>query len=291
MTERKHRGRQLVVEMRTRATPEEVYEAWANPEEIARWFVDSSRVEPPRATAEVGSIFTWIFEKFGYEIPYEVVAAEPGKRFALGGEHPKSGPFLLEVQIARDGGETVVTLVNSGFLDGSQWDEEFQGIVSGWTNALAALKLYLENYRGRPKTSLLVMKPAGGYAYAQLLPFYATADGLDRWLTTSAEIGDVGEACSLRLAANEGARRLTGRVLAKTAWEVALSWDEIRGMLELKGFPFPGAGKVVAARVLSWDMPPGEAASLEKDLESALERLASVLHSERASEVPAGARS
>ena len=40
---------------------------------------------------------------------------------------PKSGPFLLEVTIAREGGETVVTLVNSGFLDGSQWDEEFEG--------------------------------------------------------------------------------------------------------------------------------------------------------------------
>jgi hypothetical protein len=26
--------------------------------------------------------FTWIFEKFGCEIPYEVVAAEPGRRFA-----------------------------------------------------------------------------------------------------------------------------------------------------------------------------------------------------------------
>ena len=70
MTERKHRGRQLVVEMRTRATPEEVYEAWANPEEIARWFVDKAR-----GSDEVGSTFTWIFEKFGYEIPYEVVAA------------------------------------------------------------------------------------------------------------------------------------------------------------------------------------------------------------------------
>ena len=84
MTEKRHRGRQLVVEMRTRATPEQVYEAWADPEKIAHWFVDSAR-----GKAEVGSIFTWVFEKFGYEIPYEVVAAEPGRRFALGGEAPK----------------------------------------------------------------------------------------------------------------------------------------------------------------------------------------------------------
>ena len=267
-----------MVEMRTQATPEEVYEAWANPEEIARWFVDKAR-----GKAGVGSIFTWIFEKFGYEIPYEVVAAEPGRRFALGGEAPGSGPFLLEVKIEREGGETVVTLVNSGFLDGSQWDEELEGIASGWTNALATLKLYLERYRGRNKTTILAMKKAGDYDYGQLLPYYATAEGLNGWLTTSAEIGGVGEPCSLRFSSG---RTLTGRLLAKTAWEVALSWDEIHGMLELKGFRFPGAGRVVAARVLSWGMPEELAPALERELENALEKLAGELHSE----VPAGAR-
>ena len=277
MTEHKHRGRRLVVEMRTRATPEEVYAAWAEPDEIARWFVDKAR-----GKAEVGSIFTWIFEKFGYEIPYEVVAAEPGRRFALGGEAPGSGPFLLEVKIEREGGETLVTLVNSGFLDGSEWDEELEGIASGWTNALAALKLSLERYPGRNKTTILAMKKAGDYGYGQLLPYYATGEGLNRGLTTSAEIGEVGAPCSLRFSSG---RTLSGRVLARTAWEVALSWDEIHGMLELKGFRFPGVGKVVGARVLSWDMP-ADAAALERDLESALEKLAGELRSE----VPAGAR-
>jgi uncharacterized protein YndB with AHSA1/START domain len=266
--------------MRTRATPEEVYEAWADPEEIAHWFVDRARGQ-----ARVGSTFTWVFEKFGYEIPYEVVAAEPGRRFALGGEAPGSGPFLLEISITREGGETRVTLVNSGFLDGAEWDEEYEGIVSGWTNALAALKLYLESYRGRPKTSILAMKPAE-YAYDRLLPYYATAEGLGRWLATSASIGGVGELCALRF--SDG-RSLTGRVLAKTRWEVALSWEEVHGMLELKGFRFPGAGKVVAARVLSWDLPPAEAAALERDLEAALGRLAEELAGSTRSPVPVGA--
>ena len=251
--------------MRTRATPEAVWEAWADPEKIAHWFVDRARGKP-----EVGTTFTWIFEKFGYEIPYEVVAAEPGRRFALGGEAPKSGPFLLEVTIAREGGETVVTLVNSGFLDGSEWNEEYQGIVSGWTQALAVLKHYLENYAGRPKQALLLMQPAV-YEYSRLLPFYATADGLDRWLTTSASIGEVGDACTLRL---PGGRVLTGRMLSKTGWEVAVSCEEIEGVLELKGFR-AGPGKVVAARLLSWapSLPP----EWEPALQSALERLSAAL--------------
>ena len=285
MTERKHRGRQLRVEMRTRATPEQVYEAWADPEKIAHWFVDRAR-----GKAEVGSIFTWIFEKFGYEIPYEVVAAEPGRRFALGGEAPKSGPFLLEVTIAREGGETVVTLVNSGFLDGSQWDEEFEGIVSGWTNGLAILKHYLENYPGRPKTTILVMQPAA-LEFSILLPLYATAEGLDRWLTTSASIGGdgdgggaVGEHCALRL---PGGDSLTGRVLAKTKWETAFSWEEVDGVLELKAFRFPGMGPVVAARVVSWNLTPRRAAEIERMLQEALAKLAAAVGT--GAPAPAGA--
>ena len=260
------------MEMRTRATPEQVYEAWADPEKLAHWFVDSAKVSTASGMAEPGAIFPWVFEKFGYEIPYEVVAAEPGRRFALGGEHPKSGPFLLEVKIARDGGETVVTLVNSGVLDGSEWDDEFEGIVSGWTQSLAVLKHYLENYAGRPKTSILVMQPAG-YELSSLLPFYVTREGLDRWLTTSAVISgsEVGASCSLRL---QGGDSLTGRLLSKTGWEAALSWEEIDGVLELKGFRLPGMGRVVAARLLSWKISPERAAAVEKKLQEALGRLA-----------------
>jgi hypothetical protein len=166
--------------------------------------------------------------------------------------------------------------VNSGFLDGSEWDQEFEGIVSGWTNALATLKHYLENYAGRAKTSILVMQPAA-CELTNLLPFYATAEGLDRWLTTSASVGGaVGGACSLRL---HGGDSLTGAVLSKTRWEMALSWDEVDGVLELKGFRFPGMGPVAAARVVSWNISPERAAALEKKLQEALGRLAAAVAS------------
>ena len=266
MAEKKHQGRQIRTEIRTRATPEQVWEAWTDPEKISGWFVDKARGAP-----EVGTTFTWIFEKFGYEIPYEVVAAEPGRRFALGGEIPGRGPFLLEITIAREGGETVVTLVNSGFLDGAQWDEEYEGVSSGWENALGVLKHYLENYFGRPKTAVLVMAPAE-YEFDRLLPFYATAEGLSRWLTTSASIGGLGEPAALRL---PGGDSVTGIVLSKTRWEVVLSWEERDAVLELKGFRFGPAGKVVGARVLSWGRPlPPE---VEGRLQTALSRLAGAL--------------
>lgn len=276
MAEKKHQGRQIRARIRTRATPEQVWEAWTDPEKIAGWFVDRARGKP-----EVGTTYTWIFEKFGYEIPYEVVAAEPGRRFALGGEIPGRGPFLLEVTIAKEGGETVVTLVNSGFLDGAQWDEEYEGVSSGWQNALGVLKHYLENFFGLPKTELLVMAPAE-YEYDRLLPYYSTAEGLSRWLTTSASIGGLGEPSALRLS---GGDSVTGIVLSKTKWEVVLSWEERDAVLELKGFRFGPAGRVVCVRVLSWGkpLPP----DLERRLEAALARLAGELAGELAKGGPA----
>lgn len=268
MTERKHQGRQMRVEMRTRATPRQVWEAWTDPEKIAHWFVDRARGKP-----EVGTRFTWIFEKFGYEIPYEVAAADPEKRFALGGEIPGRGPFLLEVTIARDSGETVVTLVNSGFLDGAEWDEEYESVLSGWANALAVLRHYLENYFGRPKSALLLVQPAA-YEYDRLLPFYATDEGLCRWLAASARVSDVGDPCALELLE---APRLSGTLLSRTRWEVAFSWKELDAVLELKGFKMGPAGRVVAIRVLTWREGTDPAKQLEAPLSAALQRLSAAL--------------
>jgi uncharacterized protein YndB with AHSA1/START domain len=264
--DRKHQGREIRARIRTRATPEQVWEAWTDPEKIAHWFVDRASGQPV-----VGSIFTWVFEKFGYEIPYEVVASEPNRRFALGGEVPGRGPFLLEVTIERDGGETVVTLVNSGFLDGGEWDEEYEGVRSGWANALAVLKHYLENYFGRPKRQLLVMQPAD-YEYPSLLSHFATPEGLCGWLATTASIGGEGDSCALRLPDGES---VTGTVLSKTKWEVVFSWEERDAVLELKGFRFGPSGRVVAVRVLSWGklIPPNLEARLQNALGVLAERL------------------
>ena len=50
MSERQHRGRRLTARIRTRATPEEVWEAWTDPEKIAHWFVSRGATSngPPR---------------------------------------------------------------------------------------------------------------------------------------------------------------------------------------------------------------------------------------------------
>ncbi len=151
-------------------------------------------------------------------------------------------------------------------------------MVSGWANALAVLKHYLERYFGMPKTAVLLMQPAT-YPYDRLLPYFTTSQGLCRWLATSASIGEVGEPCELELS---GVGRLTGRVLSKTRWEVVLSWNEFDATLELKGFQFPGAGKVVGLRALTWGPMAGPLAQIERPLQASLCRLAGALEKEAA---------
>jgi len=260
------KGRVIRAEIQTTATPEQAWEAWADPEKIAQWFVD-------RATGEAkpGGTMTWFFDKFGYAIPYQIVDALPGKRIVFKWEAPQGNPGILEVHIQREGGATMVRLINSGFREDAAWDEEYEGVSSGWKMALGILKFYLENHFGRRKTALLIFQPAK-FSYAEVLQYFLEPAKLAQWLTSTGAIGKVGAACELQL---RDAGGLAGRVLAITSREVAVSWDEIGGVLELKAFAM-GPQRVVCVRVMSWRLRAEETAALEQKMNRAVGRLAAL---------------
>jgi uncharacterized protein YndB with AHSA1/START domain len=261
-----HKGRIIRAEIRTSATPQQAYEAWADPVKIAQWFVDRASGE-----AKPGGTMTWFFDKFGFELSFKVLAAEPGKLFVLKWEPPQGDAGIHEVRIEREGGATVVRLIESGFQEDAAWDEEYQGVASGWQMALAILKYYLENFFGCSRTSLLVLRPAS-FRYDELLDHFLDARKLAMWLTTSGAIGKVGDSCQLAL--RDGGK-LTGRVLAITNREVALSWEEMGSTLELKGFSM-GEQRMMGVRCFSWKMNADQAKKLEGQLEAAVVRLAAI---------------
>jgi len=259
-----HKGSLIHAEIETSAAPQQAWEAWADPEKIAQWFVD-------RATGEAkpGGTMKWFFDDFGLELPYKVLDAVPGSLFVMKWDPPEGDSGILEVRIERRGGATVVRLINSGFRDDAQWKEEYEGVVSGWQMSLAILKHYLENYFGRKKTSLLIIRPAA-FTYDQLLPYFLEAPKLSKWLTQSGSIGKSGE--PVRLDLREGGK-LTGRVLTVTKSEAAISWEEIGGTLELKAFKM-GPQRMLGVRCYSWRLGGNEAKNLETQLSKAVERLA-----------------
>jgi uncharacterized protein YndB with AHSA1/START domain len=260
-----HKGRIIRAEIRTKATPQQAYDAWADPEKIAHWFPDRAE-----GKAEPGATITWIFDKFNYRIPYEVLIAEPAEKFAIRWNPPPGmNAGVLEVTISKEGGETVIRLVNSGFREGAEWDEEFEGTDSGWRMALALLKHYLENYYGTSRASFLVIRPAE-FSFEQAVQLQRSAAGLRKWLTKSGEYGEVGEYFALELM--EGGKA-SGRVLAKTKRETTLGWDEIHGVLELKAFSM-GPQKMLCVRGCGWGLSAEKAKELEGQMERAVERLA-----------------
>ncbi len=271
MSERKpldHKGRQVRAEMRTTASPGEVWAAWADPAHLQRWFPDRADGE-----AREGGSMRYSFDRFHYDFPYRVLVAEPGERLALYGElGDRSG--ILEVVIEKAGGETVLRLVNSGFREGAEWDDEYEGVDSGWKVMMAVLKLYLEQYFGKPRAQAFHMRPAA-FEYDKLPPYYLTAGGLTRWLALSASIGGVGAPCRLELI---GGGTLTGHVLEITRRETLVRWNEIDGVLAFKAFGM-GPKRMLALHAMGWNLAPEIAAAIENNMVAALDRLAGIVES------------
>ena len=134
-------SRQVVKETAIAATPGEVWQALTDARELTRWFPVEARVEPGLG----GSIWLSWGEGAGGEAP--ITAWEPGRRFEW---TETRGPIKLAVDFHLEarGGSTVVRLVQSGFGDGPEWDDEFHMVTGGWAYFMTHLKWYLERHRG-----------------------------------------------------------------------------------------------------------------------------------------------
>ncbi|MGI5125846.1 SRPBCC family protein [Pseudonocardia sp. CA-107938] len=149
-------GRELRKQIELDATPEQVWEAVATGPGIATWFVPSA-VEP-----HVGGT---VAQEFGGQLTATgtVTAYEPGRRFAYEGPETDGPRYAFEFLVeGRDGGSTVLTFVQSGFLDGADWDGEYDGFDKGWDLFLGNLRSALAHFPSRPaQTVVAVVSTAG----------------------------------------------------------------------------------------------------------------------------------
>jgi uncharacterized protein YndB with AHSA1/START domain len=249
-TARTHHGRIIDTSVRIRTSPDRAWEAWADPQGIANWFVDRAE-----GRGAAGETMVWFFDTFGYRQEVPIVEAKPGQTLVIGsGEAPGPDglPYVLEVTIARDAGDTIVRLVNSGFSEDPSADARFKGVESGWQGALATMKHYLEHYHGRRRTHRIVMRPAD--PHPGLRDAYATAAGRGRWLQPEVPVDDT--------------------VLVDTGTEVLLTWYAREAVLGLKSFSM-GPQWMVALDYSTWAASPLDGEATEARLKSALDRLVS----------------
>jgi uncharacterized protein YndB with AHSA1/START domain len=258
---RKHHGRVIETSIRIKTSPQQAWEAWADPQQIANWFVDRAEGE-----AKAGSTMKWFFEAFNYALDVPIVEAEPGRTFVTGGgpqPGPDGLPYLMEITIEKNGDATVMNLVNSGFSEAPEKKGSFRDTESGWKCALQTLKVWLERYPALRRRRTIVMRPAQ-HSPERLRTLYATAEGRRQWLAPDIPAD--------------------GEMLIDTGTEVMLDWPSERALLGLKSFEM-GPQQMVALDLSVWStfapgasgQAPGAAADREARLTRALDRLVKLL--------------
>lgn len=263
-----HTGRLIEVEVVTRASAGRIWEAWTDPERMVEWFAD--RVGGSMLPS--GTV-TWGFDRLQTEMSFRVVVAAAPERLVLQSVAEVSTRLEILIGAARDA--TRIRLIHSGFPETAEWNDDFSAISSGWRIALAVLCYYAEFHFGHPRTDFFVCRPAR-FQLARLQPLYRDPSGLQEWLTDGGSLGAPGGRVYLAL---KGGEELRGDMLADTGTEVAMGWDEIAGVLQLKTFPLPQEPGLRALCVLGWGwgLSLERAHRIEREMTEAVERLEKAL--------------
>jgi uncharacterized protein YndB with AHSA1/START domain len=144
------------------ATPDQVWRALTEAEELVRWFPTRAEVVPGE-----GGTMLWSWGH-GEDWTTRIDAWEPGRRLLLVQEDARPydaqgrplppgevepARIAIELTLETVQGKTRLRLVHSGFGQGSAWDAEVDGISEGWQAELRSLRFYLRRHRGRDRTA------------------------------------------------------------------------------------------------------------------------------------------
>jgi len=139
------------------ASPEDVWRALTEAGELVRWFPLGAHVTPG-----AGGTMRWSWGE-GWSGEARIEEWEPGRRLRLIEDRrqaydaeghllqdaePGAAALAIELTLESKGGTTSLRLVHSGFERGAGWDDEFEGISTGWQYELRSLKHYLERQFG-----------------------------------------------------------------------------------------------------------------------------------------------
>lgn len=144
------RSHETVIDIK--ATPEEVFRAITEPEQIVKWFAPESRVDP-RVGGEY--VFSWgpgmegsttiaawdPYTHFGTCSERSVTYGGDGKPVDTGVTRSMAVDYYIE---AIGDGVTRLRLVQSGFGPEAAWDDEIEATKTGWMDFLKKLKEILE---------------------------------------------------------------------------------------------------------------------------------------------------
>jgi len=251
------------------ADRDQLWRAWTDPAWLCGWLVERvhGAVEPGRA-------LQWRWDSLGLELDLEVVASEPPARLVLRGGRPGRPPRTQSVSLVKVAGGTRVELTHEGFAAPVGNDHsEREGTAAGWRVMLRVLAHYLAGGGGRRRESASAIAPVAVPLHTVGRLLFDPGERA-RWLTDRAALAAEGERFTLR--EPDGAS-LSGRVIALAApFEIALSWEEIDGVLILRAIQVAPGGPVLAvAQAWSWSPERAAWGAARGTIERVLARLVS----------------
>lgn len=252
----RRKGRTIETETRTSATPRQALAAFADVERVKDWWVDRVEGDP-----KVGAEMVWTWENIAMSTPVKIVESVPGERLVLEWQE-QPGVVIWEIDVAREGGETVVKIVASGFGDGAAWDELYEGMSHGLPGLMKVLKHYLDHHFGHRRRAVSVMRET---SRPSEIGRFLTEPYLTRWLAREARLGRSGEKARLVL---RSGRELTGTINTAAEGVLDMSCDQVSGSVFLMCYQ-----QRVWAIVSGWKLPEVDAKALEKELSDALDTL------------------
>ncbi|MEZ6241436.1 MAG: SRPBCC domain-containing protein [Phycisphaerales bacterium] len=141
MTDTKKGTRSLTSSISLDATPEQVWEMLTTGEGLSRWFPVEARVTPG-----VGGELWFSWGKNVMEGSAKIVSWEPPHRLVT-----EWGQMQDRFTIEGKGGTTTLTIVTSGFGEGSEWDGMLDSTTTGWKFELGGLKHAIEKHPGEDR--------------------------------------------------------------------------------------------------------------------------------------------
>jgi uncharacterized protein YndB with AHSA1/START domain len=142
--------RKMEKEIRIAAPADVVWKALTDGEALTRWFPLDARVTPGKG----GKI--WMSWGPGFEGESKIEIWEPGRHLrkvqvpGATEEGSARTPLATDFYLEGEGGSTILRLVQSGFGEGSEWDDEYDSIDVGWGLYLKNLRHDLERHPGTP---------------------------------------------------------------------------------------------------------------------------------------------
>jgi uncharacterized protein YndB with AHSA1/START domain len=136
-------GQEIELTNEIAASPEAVFRALTDPDELSRWWTTSAESD-----ARTGGAFEYRFEfpeqperNHTYSGTYDAVV--PNERVAYPWQG-RLGDTKVDVMLRPSGDGTVLRLVHSGWGEGGEWPAAVKMHEEGWGFFLGNLKSYLE---------------------------------------------------------------------------------------------------------------------------------------------------